>query len=622
MATVLRPHLRYFARILLFYLALFSGWRVVFISVNVWLEKGKDLSSALPALYYGLRMDLSVSGYLISPIVILWALQQRMQKSGWNLLHRSLHVFFIGIATLIGMGNVLIYRFWGSMLNYRALTYLTDPKEVAMSLTPFQAIAVLIAFTVALWAAFRLFRRLVPATIPVSGLSLRTVLLISALLLGISLLAIRGGLQKNPMNESLVYFSPDIDCNSAAVNPIWHLAYDLSGATSDTRNPFAFMTTETADKALAGFRAHRLDDAPHILTNDRPNVIIILLESFTADIVGAMGGDSGVTPFLDSLISHGLLFDSIYSSGFRTDQGIVSVLNGWPATPYHSIMRSVEKCRKLPSLSKSLDSLSYSTSFYYGGESNFSNMNAYLLEQGFSKLVDQRDFDDNVPRGQWGVYDLEVLLRQSAELDVAHQPFLSVVMTLSNHEPFDVPGPPVFKGDSAPARFRNAARYTDESLRAYFKGASKKPWYRNTLFILAADHAHELPRGRYVLYPEGRHIPLLFYGPVLADTVSGTRCGKIGGHHDIAATLLLQLGLPAAPFKWSKNLLAPTSPSFAYLPYENYLTWVGPRGWFLRSLEADTVVAKSKGTEIRNGDAWDIQSHAFMQEHYSDYLKF
>jgi phosphoglycerol transferase MdoB-like AlkP superfamily enzyme len=622
MTPVLRPHLRYFARTLLFYLVLFSGWRAVFILVNVWLGKDKDLSSALPALFHGLRMDLSVSGYLIALMVILWALQQRIRKSGLNLLHRSLHVFFICIATLICMGNVLIYGFWGSMLNYRALTYLTDPQEVAMSLTPLQSIAVLLAFTLTLWAALRLFRRLVPSKLPVSGLRLHTVFLLSVLLLGMSLLAIRGGLQKNPMNESLVYFSPDIDCNSAAVNPIWHLAYDVSGATADTRNPFAFMTAEAADKALAGFRAHRMEEAPHILTSDRPNIVIILLESFTADIVGAMGGDSGVTPFLDSLIAQGLLFDSIYSSGFRTDQGIVSVLNGWPATPFHSIMRSVEKCRKLPSLSKSLDSLNYTTSFYYGGESNFSNMNAFLLEQGFSKLVDQRDFDDDVPRGQWGVYDREVLLRQSAELDGEQQPFLSVLMTLSNHEPFDVPGPPVFEGDSAPARFRNAAHYTDESLRTFFADASKKSWYRNTLFILAADHAHELPRGRYVLYPEGRHIPLLFYGPVLSDAVTGTRCGTIGGHHDIAATLLPQLGIPADAFKWSKNLLAPSSLSFAYLPYENYLTWIGRDGWFLRSLEADTVVAKSKGLEIRKGDERDILSRAFMQEHYSDYLEF
>jgi hypothetical protein len=115
---------------------------------------------------------------------------------------------------------------------------------------------------------------------------------------------------------------------------------------------------------------------------------------------------------------------------------------------------------------------------------------------------------------------------------------------------------------------------------------------------------------------------LLFYGSVLSDAVAGTRCGTIGGHHDIAATLLFQLGIPADAFKWSKNLLASSSPSFAYLPYENYLTWVGRDGWFLRSLEADTVVAKSKGLEIRKGDERDILSRAFMQEHYSDYLEF
>jgi len=156
-------------------------------------------------------------------------------------------------------------------------------------------------------------------------------------------------------------------------------------------------------------------------------------------------------------------------------------------------------------------------------------------------------------------------------------------MTLSNHEPFDVPGPKYFPGSGAPDKFRNAARYTDTSLRDYFKDAEKKPWYKNTLFILVADHAHELPRQRYVLYPVGRHIPLLFYGAVLTDSLCGTRIGILGGHHDIAGTLMNQLGFDAVAFNWSKNLLAAEAPSFAYLPYENYLTWVFPGGWFRSS---------------------------------------
>ena len=89
---------------------------------------------------------------------------------------------------------------------------------------------------------------------------------------------------------------------------------------------------------------------PQVLTNQRPNIVMIILESFTADVVASLGGDKRTDPNLEKMISEGIFFDSIYSSGTRTDQGIVSVLNGWPATPYHSIMRSSEKSMRLPSL--------------------------------------------------------------------------------------------------------------------------------------------------------------------------------------------------------------------------------------------------------------------------------
>lgn len=567
-------------------------------------------------------MDLSIAGYFFVPITLIWLFHLITRKEWLQRVQVYFLRFLLLLTVVVLLGNIFLYRYWGTMLNYRALTYLSDPIEVISSLSVLQLSLTLLLLPAVVWALSLLFRRMVPARMPDVVPAPQWLSAYTALQLGFSILAIRGGLQINPMNESLVYFSADVNSNSAAVNPVWHLAYDTFHALSDNENPYTCMDPVATEKTLSQFRLHQHDTSESILDVERPNVVVLLLESFTADIVGEMKGDTGVTPFLDSLIRNGLFFDSIYSSGFRTDQGIASVLNGWPATPYHSIIRFVEKCRKLPSLPHQFAGAGYAVSYYYGGESNFSNMNAYLLEQGISRLVDINSFGSDAVRGQWGVHDEEVLLRQAADMSQTKQPFFSMVMTLSNHEPFDVPGPAKFNGTSAPDRFRNSAYYTDKSLRTYFEAARKTEWYDRTLFILVADHAHELPRHRYVLFPEGRHIPLLFYGPALTDSSAGKRCHKIGGHHDIASTLLPQIGMDANGYAWSKNLLAPEALSFAYLPFENYLTWISPDGWFLRSTAGDRFIAKTKGLKDLKGSQQDRFSRALMQEHYEQYLRY
>ena len=164
-----------------------------------------------------------------------------------------------------------------------------------------------------------------------------------------------------PMNESLVYYSKNNFLNQSAVNPVWHLSYDVYTAGLSTSNPFQKIPVETADPIVDKLLQVSYETFPQVLTTQRPNVVMILLESFTADLVAS----------LEELIKHGVFFDSIFATGTRTDQGIVSVLNGWPATPYHSIMRSSEKSMRLPSLVKTLALFDYTSSFYYGVKAIF-----------------------------------------------------------------------------------------------------------------------------------------------------------------------------------------------------------------------------------------------------------
>ena len=429
---------------------------------------------------------------------------------------------------------------------------------------------------------------------------------------------IRGGLQKLPINESLIVYSPNRFLNHAAINPVWHLVNDIRTAGLTSKNPFQFTDDATAKNTVSQLLAKSVKLTPQLFTTTRPNIIILILESHTADLISEMGGEN-VSPGINQLIQNGFLFSSVYSSGTRTDQGIVSILSGWPATPYHSIMRSSEKEIQLPSLPKLFAASGYETTFLYGGASNFSNLNVYCIDQRFQTIIDERNLNPVYPRGQWGVADEYVLTEQLKLTDRLQQPFFSTVMTLSNHEPFDVPGPVRFPGNDIPDRFRNSAAYTDACLTDFFTKAKTHPWYSNTLFIVAADHGHHLPKNRSDSYPFSKKIPLLFFGDVLKPEFKGMTNSTIGGHHDLPATLLPQLNLSSDSFTWSKNLLDSNTASFGYFQIEAVVGWVEKNAWFSYSFDEKRYIGESDSLSSVKRDSMMFRANSFLQVLYRDY---
>lgn len=616
-----KEYLKHILKIILFYLIFFFCWRLVFLFTNRPALEHVSLPQILPAFAHGIRMDIAVLGYVfLIPalifIIFLFTGISRIYKV-WYRYHQVL----ILLLTLLLAGNILVFHFWGSMINYRALTYLSDPAEIFVSLTALQVVVLIAGLTVAVWLEWKMFRLLAGKNPSFENpVNLRYKTVIIPVMSGILVLAMRGGLQLNPMNESTVYYSPVQLLNMTALNPAWHLAYDIHQARLSDGNLFNTIPEQEARQTVNQLFRCPGDSFPEILSNRQPNIVILILESFTADLIGEMGGKQGVTPVFDQLICDGLLFSNIYSSGSRTDQGIVSVLNGFPATPFHSIMRSMDKSSRLPSLIKELRNHNYRNSFYYGGENNFSNLDAYLINQGFDRIIDERDFPSDIPQGRWGVYDEYVLDRQIRDLNTESPPFVSVLMTLSNHEPFDVPGPKRIPGKDEAARFLNSAAYMDACLGEYFRIARNTSWYGNTLFILVADHGHQLPFHRDEVFPNSRHIPILLYGDVLKHEFKDTRNTKLGGHHDIPATLMPQLGLPASGFSWSKNLLNPTAKDFAYYQVEQVLGWIEGKDWFAYSYAKKDFVVDS--THIQPRDTLFHHAQSFVQELYNQYRNY
>jgi len=273
-----------------------------------------------------------------------------------------------------------------------------------------------------------------------------------------------------------------------------------------------------------------------------------------------------------------VLFRHVYAAGDRSQKGLVALLSGYPNQPTTSIIKFPRKNEHLPHLCRSLAAAGYHSHYYYGGELAFANMKSYLRTAGYEQLTERADFAAADQNSKWGAHDGVLFDRILGDLQQQPQPFFVTAFTLSSHEPFDVPMRPAFPGNTEADLFRNSVHYTDFTLGKFLREARKKPWYAHTLLVLVADHGHMQPGNSSNQNPDKFRIPLLLAGGALRPEARGRVVSAIGSQTDVAATLLHQLDLPAAPFVWSRDLLAPHPRSFAYYCFTDGLGAVAPAG--------------------------------------------
>ena len=312
----------------------------------------------------------------------------------------------------------------------------------------------------------------------------------------------------------------------------------------------------------------------------------------------------------------GLLFTSVYSSGFRTDQALVSALSGFPAQPNKSIIRFPAKAIQLPSIASSLKPLGYNSTFYYGGEIGFANMNTYLVNSGYDQTISIDDFGSDKMNSKWGAHDEYVLDKLLQDLRNQPSPFFVTLLTLSTHEPFEVPvATPFDQGKNESEKFRKSAWYTDQCLDVFFREARKQPWYQQTVFVLMADHGHRLPLNRDYFDPLSRRIPLLITGGALKKEFRGRQVDVLANQHDLPSTLLQNMGVKDEAFTWSVNILAQERKNYAYLSQDMAISFLTPSAHCLLPLQPG-IPALGDNTESFN------DSKAFLQRLYGDFIRY
>lgn len=612
-----------FSRLLIFWMLMMQLHRLIFILFHYKQAFHFSFKDLLSTAWHGLALDLSASCYLMGIPILLYFLFIFFPAHFFNRLSGIILIVLLCISSIISVIDLNIFREWGVKVNSRAFEFLfNSPGEAFASSASSPVLLSLSIILLNILAGYFLLTRWVKFSLVKPSRNFLLNLFLLLLLASANFLGIRGGLQLTPINQSSAYFSTSPFLNQTALNTEWNLLNSISETHFIKGNIYRSMPDEQAEALHKKLYSSSSDSSFHILKTKRPNIVFIILESFTADLIASLNGEKDVAPFMDTLSHQGILFDHIYASGDRTDKGMISILSGFPSQASFSIMMQPDKSGRLPSVIQTLKDSGYHTSFFYGGESEFFNFRSYLLNSGCEKIMDKKHFSSSQMNSKWGAHDGYVFEKQIENLYQEPQPFFSTLLTLSLHEPFEIPIKAKFPGNDLPAKFRNAASYTDACLQEYFEKAKKQPWYSNTLFILVADHGHRLPKEYDNAFNPGKfRIPLIFYGDVIQEAWKGKRISRIGSQTDIANTLLEQLDIPQQEFSWSKNLLSPFSKDFAFYTFDNGFGWVSPQQRIVFDNPSQKIIFHEKEGADKINDSLALYGKAYLQKVFEEFLQ-
>lgn len=551
-------------------------------------------------VWNGLKLDQTVAGYITAlPLLVVLAALWIPGRWSRSVLKGYLLVIAAVSATAFA-ANLALYEYWAFPLDSSVLQYLASPKEALASVTAGQLLLQLLVaaavFGGMAWCYLRVLRLYDPARRSTHRAGSMLVLLLAA---GVLFLPIRGGVSVATANVSKVYFSGRMFLNHAAVNPLFSFLSTLSDGDDALYEYEFFPEPERA----AIFEPLRGDlpagiGTDTLLRTRRPNVVLFLVESFGRSTVDERVGGEPVAPKFQRLKGEGVYFDNLFANSFRTDRGTVAVLSGFPAQTKMSVMKLPVKSQRLPSIARSLRREGYATSFYYGGDLNFTNTASYLYGTGFDRLTWQKDLHFDAPTSKWGYADdvvIDAFTDHVLAEAASQRPFFAAMLTLSSHEPFDVP----FAKFDDP--MLNAMAFTDACLGRFVERVRQTPVWKDLLVILIADHAYPYPYGIANSDALRHRIPMLWLGgavrrPAVVETY--------GSQSDLAATLLAQLGIAHGDFLFSRDLFDPARPKFGYWCFNNGFGVADAGGTTIFDCTSARVISPdSTAAQLRDGKA-------------------
>jgi phosphoglycerol transferase MdoB-like AlkP superfamily enzyme len=493
----------------------------------------------LPAMAIGALFDVGVATFFLLPLgllVVAWP----NRRAGLQSTVLALLLPLTAVMVFVGASEFTFWNEFASRFNFIAVDYLIYTNEVIGNIRESYNLPLLLAavaaVSLAIWAAVAWALR--PHwRAPLHG---RDRLVAAAVLVALPFAAVAA------LDVRYKEFSADAQANEIAGNgyfDFWHafwaneIDYDRFYKTLPAQRALATLANELGSPRLKVELSQRPFE--HEVVNAGPvkalNVVLVSVESYSAEFMAAFGNKQGLTPYTDKLASEGLLFTHLYATGTRTVRGLEALTLSVPPTPGHSIVKRPDNAH-LFTVGEVFKQAGYEPLYLYGGYGYFDNMTTFFAGNDYT-VIDRTALKaeevhfENV----WGVADEDLFTLTLRELDRRHAAgvkFFAHVMTTSNHRPFTYPEGRI---DIPSKTGRDGGvKYTDWAIGNFIERARSRPWFADTMFVIVADHTHK-GRGRQELPPENYHIPLIIFAPA---HVKPGRVDTLASQIDVAPTVL------------------------------------------------------------------------------------
>ena len=532
----------------------------------LWLDVGPAQMSALQsasAFGMGIWFDAWTLAYLIVPWLLLSIfMPNRWRASRFSHAIRWITAWAVLYSLLFGaVSEFIFWQEFTTRFNFIAVDYLIYTNEVIGNIRESYPVPLILAGIGLLacaitWLCYKHLRfNDAPHTLRhrLLLLALATVLPIMSYTLA---------------NVDQTEATGNAYANELAGNGLFSLAAAMRRNELDYDRFYKTIPQEEADKTLVSLGVARQPlsmalngtgkiDVPGAeklgpFTRQPKNVVLISVESLSADYLGAYGNKQHLTPNLDKLAAEGLQFDRLFATGTRTVRGLDALSLGAPPIPGQAIVHRPHN-EHLATVGEFLEAQGFSTYFIYGGYGYFDNMNAYFKGNDY-RVIDRTDFDPKTIASEniWGVADESLFNNTLTTLDQSvksHKPFFAHIMTTSNHRPYTFPAGRV---DLTQGSRDGAVKYTDYALGRFIEQAKARPWFKDTLFVIVADHCASVA-GKTKLPVAKYHIPLIFYAP---DMLKPGHYSRIASQIDVVPTLLDVLGAKGDNHFFGESLFA------------------------------------------------------------------
>lgn len=535
----------------------------------------------------GVRADLILLGYFIAVVVLLAPfVAHKLSFRAWrtiNLYWATLALIFV---TFMELSTPPFMAQFDLRPNRLFIEYLSYPQEVMSTLwNGFRAALILgVGFTIAL--GLFIFKLLQASSAATQAWTSKKLLLTWPVVFVVVFLQARSTTDHRPANPALFALSGDALVNSLIISSGWSvldalIAMRHEANSSEIYGSFPREKVFQQVKSAPWLSGYEFPSAelPTLHTQtaaavrEKPlNLVIVLEESLGATFVESLGG-LPVTPELEKLKQEGWWFEQLYATGTRSVRGIEAVVAGYPPTPARSVVKLSLAQHNFYTLASGLGQLGYHTEFVYGGEAHFDNMRGFFTGNGFQQVVDRSDIKQPVFVGSWGASDEDLFnksLERLQELHAANKPFFSLIFSSSNHEPFEFPDGRIELHDSAKHAVNNAVKYADYALGKFIAEAKKQAYWKDTVFLIVADHDNRV-YGDSLVPIKKFHIP----GLILGADVTPKRIQTLASQIDLAPTLLSLMGVSSQHPMIGRDFAKDSeSPGRALMQFDNYFAWL------------------------------------------------